>query len=335
MPFVFISTMRVIHNLAELREPLASSAVTIGNFDGVHLAHQELLRQVVRAARSMSATPTAITFDPHPTKILAPGRAPHLLTSLSQKTRLIEALGIELLLVLPFTREISLLSPGEFARDVLGGPLRPRQIFVGPNFRFGHHQSGDDQTLAELGRRAGFAVKVLPMLTLRRERVSSSRIRELLAAGRVTRAGRLLGRPYSSAGPIVPGSGVGRKQTVPTANLAPIEEQLPKGGVYVTRTQLGSVLHDSVTNVGTKPTFGEHRLTVECFLLNFSGVITETAMEVEYLYRLRDEMKFPDAAALKLQIQKDAARSIRLFRLLHRLQKDSTVRLASSLSSLA
>jgi riboflavin kinase/FMN adenylyltransferase len=315
--------MRVIRNLAELREPLRASVVTIGNFDGVHLGHQELLRQVVQDARSSGATPTAITFDPHPAKILAPERAPYSLTSLKQKSRLIESLGVELLLVLPFTRELSLLSPADFVRDILGEPLRPSLIVVGPNFRFGHLQAGNDEALAELGRHAGFTVKVLPFLTVRGERVSSSRIRELLSAGRVTRAGRLLGRPYSSAGAIVSGTGIGKKQTVPTANLAPIEEQLPRGGVYVTRTRLGTVLHESVTNIGTKPTFGEHRLTVECFLLKFSGLITEPDMGVEYLYRLRDEMKFPDAAALKAQIQKDAARSLRLFRLLRRLENRS------------
>jgi riboflavin kinase / FMN adenylyltransferase len=327
--------MRVIHNPNDLSQPLAASVLTIGNFDGVHLAHQELFRSVVRAAQSTGATPVAITFDPHPSRILAPERPRHFLTSLKQKTKLIEKLGIDLLVVLPFTPELSLLSPADFARDVLGGPLRPRQILVGPNFHFGHRQSGDDQTLAELGRAAGFSVNVLPMLNVRGERVSSSRIRELLAAGRVTRAGRLLGRPYSSAGPIVPGSGVGKKHTVPTANLAPIEEQLPRGGVYVTRTRLDDSLHESVTNVGTKPTFGEHRLTVECFLLNFTGTITESEMEVEYLYRLRDEMKFPDAAALKTQIQKDVGRSIRLFRLLKFLQKQTAGPFASSLSSMA
>jgi len=325
--------MRVIRSIDELSGLLATSVVTIGNFDGVHLAHQELLGQVVHDARSIGATPAAITFDPHPTKILAPERPRHYLTSLSQKTRLIGKLGIELLIVLPFTRELSLLSPADFVRDVLGGALRPRLIVVGPNFRFGHRQSGDDQALAELGRSAGFRVKVMPMLKVRGERVSSSRIRELLATGWVTRAGRLLGRPYSSAGLIVHGSGIGKKQTVPTANLAPIEEQLPRGGVYVTRTRLGNALHESVTNVGTKPTFGEHRLTVECFLLNFNGVITDTEMEVEYLYRLRDEMKFPDAAALKTQIQRDVGRSIRLFRLLKLFQKHPTGSFASDLSS--
>ncbi len=325
--------MRVIHHLGELREPLGASVVTIGNFDGVHLAHQELLRRVVETAKAVGAVPAAITFDPHPTKVLAPERASKLLTSLRQKAFLIEKLGIELLVVLPFTRELSLLSPTEFVHDVLGGHLQPRSVCVGPNFRFGHRQSGGDHLLTELGRLQGFSVEVLPMLEIRRERVSSSRVRELLAAGRVTRAGRLLGRPYSSAGSIVPGLGVGKKQTVPTVNLAAIEEQLPRVGVYITQTRLGDTLHESVTNVGYKPTFGVHRLTVESFLLNFAGEIKETEMEVEYLYRLRDEIRFPDPAALKTQIQKDVHRAFRLFRLLKLLQRHASGRFASSLPS--
>lgn len=315
--------MRVIHDLTELREPISTSVVTIGNFDGVHLAHQELLRKVVKSAHSAGAISASITFHPHPSKILAPESAPKLLSALPQKTRLIEKLGIEVLVVLPFTIELSRLTPADFARDILGGQLRPRSVFVGPNFRFGHRQSGDVKLLADLGRQQGFDVQVLPMLEVRGQRVSSSRVRELLSAGRVTAAGRILGRPYSSAGAIVPGLGVGKKQTVPTLNLAPIDEQLPGTGVYVTRTRLGSALHESVTNIGFKPTFGEHQLTVESFLLNFAGEITETEMEVEYLYRLRDEMKFPNPATLKTQIQEDARRAACFFRLLklfHRLQ---------------
>ncbi len=325
--------MRVIQNLNELREPVGGSVLTIGNFDGVHLAHQALLRQVVQTAKACGALPAAITFDPHPTKILAPERAAKLLTSLQQKTRLIERLGIELLVVLPFTLDLARLSPADFVHDILGGNLRPRLVCVGPNFRFGHRQSGGDHLLTELGRQQGFNVEVLPMLEMRGERVSSSRVRELLAAGRVTLAGRLLGRAFSSAGAIVSGLGVGKKQTVPTVNLAPVEEQLPRGGVYITQTRLGSTLHESVTNVGYKPTFGVHRLTVESFLLNFSGEIKETEMEVEYLYRVRDEIKFPDAAALKEQIQKDARRALRLFRLLKRLHQPTSGFFASSLPS--
>jgi riboflavin kinase / FMN adenylyltransferase len=309
--------MRVVRDLEQLGEPLRSSVLSIGNFDGVHVAHQQLLRRVVEDARAAGAVAAVCTLDPHPLKILRPEAAPRLLTSLPRKIRLIEAAGIGLLDVLPFTRELSQLSPEEFVRTLLVERLHPVILHVGPNFRFGHRQAGNPQVLRELGHREGFRVEVLPLLTLRAHRVSSSRIRQLLAEGRVTAAGRLLGRPFSSCGPIVEGSGVGRKQTVPTLNLAPIEEFIPKTGVYVTRTRLGQALHESVSNVGYKPTFGLHRLTVESHLLHFSGAVTEKEMEIEYLYRLRDEMKFPDPASLKAQIQKDAERANRLFRRLN------------------
>ena len=316
--------MRVIHNVAEPGELSRPSVVSIGNFDGVHLAHQRLLRSVVEAAQRLGATATAVTFEPHPARVLTPERAPKLLTTLAQKSRLIERLGIELLVVLPFTRELSELTPPEFVRQVLTGGLRAVSVHVGPNFRFGHRQTGDVQVLAELARQERFTLEVLPVVEIRGERVSSSRIRQLLSAGRVGKAGRLLGRPYSVSGSVVPGSGVGKQQTVPTLNLAPIEEQLPQNGVYVTRTRLGEAAHGSATNVGHKPTFGEHRLTVESFLLNFTGEIHAAEMEVEFLYRLRDEMKFPTPAALKSQIQKDARRSVKFFRLLKLLQRRQT-----------
>jgi riboflavin kinase/FMN adenylyltransferase len=242
---------------------------------------------------------------------------------------LIEATGIDILVVLPFTRELARQSPLEFVRRVLVHPLQTCSIHVGPNFRFGYRQSGDTEVLEELGKLEGFRVEVVPMLLVRGERVSSTRIRELLTEGQVHKANRLLGRPFSSRGPIVAGMGVGRKHTVPTLNLAPIEEQLPKIGVYVTHTLLSGARHESVTNVGFKPTFGDHRLTVETFLLNFSGQIDETAMEIEFLYRLRDEMKFQNPAILKVQIQEDARRSFKFFRLL----KQYGTKLPRSLSS--
>jgi riboflavin kinase/FMN adenylyltransferase len=310
--------MRVIQNLLELDKPFDATSVTIGNFDGVHLAHQKILRRVVESARELGAVPTAVTFDPHPIQVLAPNRTPSLLTSFDRKARLIEELGIECLVVLNFNQGLARLSPAEFVRVILVERLRAAAVCVGPNFRFGYKQSGDVTLLAELAHEDGFRLEVVPILHLRRERVSSSRIRELLAEGRVQMAGRLLGRPLSVEGPIVAGLGVGRAQTVPTLNLAPIAEQLPKRGVYVTRTRLGESLHDSVSNVGTKPTFGEHRLTVESYLLSFSGEIKETEMEIAFLYRLRDEIKFPESAALKAQIRKDATRSLRFFRLLKR-----------------
>jgi riboflavin kinase/FMN adenylyltransferase len=308
--------MRVISNLQELGETSAPSVVTIGNFDGVHLAHQTLLRRVVEVARPQGVRATAITFEPHPIKVLAPDHAPKLLTPLPRKVELIAATGIDLLVVLPFLRELARQSPLDFVRRVLVDPLHASSVHVGPNFRFGYRQSGDAEILQGLGNQEGFRVEVLPMLRVRGDRVSSTRIRELLTEGHVHKANRLLGRPFSSRGPIVAGLGVGRKHTVPTLNLAPIEEQLPKVGVYVTRTRLAGVSHDSVTNVGFKPTFGDHRLTVETFLLEFSGQIDEVDMEIEFLYRLRDEMKFQNPAILKVQIQEDARRSMKFFRLL-------------------
>lgn len=313
--------MRVISNLQELGESRARSVVTVGNFDGVHLAHQTLLRRVVDVARSQAALATAITFEPHPIKVLAPDHAPKLLTPLPRKVELIAATGIDLLVVLPFTRELARQSPLEFVRCVLVDPLRTLSVHVGPNFRFGYRQSGDTEILEELGKQEGFRVEVVPMLVVRGDRVSSTRIRELLTEGQVHKANRLLGRPFSSRGPIVAGMGVGRKHTVPTLNLAPIEEQLPKVGVYVTHTLLGGARHDSVTNVGFKPTFGDHRLTVETFLLNFSGQIDDADMEIEFLYRLRDEIKFQNPAILKVQIQEDARRSLKFFCLLKQYQQ--------------
>ena len=320
------STMRMIHNLAELKTLPGRSVVTIGNFDGVHLAHQKLLKTVVEVARAESAVPVAVTFEPHPIKVLAPAHAPKLLTPLERKARFIEATGIERLVVLPFSRELARLSPLEFVREILVAGLRTISVHVGPNFRFGYRQSGDVEVLRELARLEGFRLGVLPTVEVRGERASSTRIRELLSLGRVNIAARLLGRPFALYGPIVAGLGVGRKHTVPTLNLAPVEEQTPRIGVYVTRTRLGGQAHDSVTNVGHKPTFGNHRLTVETFLLNFSGEIAGSDMEIEFLFRLREEMKFQNPAILKIQIQEDARRALKFFRLLRNLPREQASR---------
>ncbi len=321
--------MRVVTDLRELGNLASATVLTIGNFDGVHLGHQKLLRRVVEAARAGGAIPAAVTFDPPPRKLLTPERAPRLLTPIDPKCRLVEQQGIELLVILPFTWKLARLSPAEFVRKILVERLRAVRIEVGPNFRFGHRQAGDVKLLDELSRREGFDIEVLPTVELRGERISSSRIRQLLDEGRVGRAGRLLGRPFTVSGRIVPGSGVGRKKTVPTLNLAPADQQVPKVGVYVTRTMLDGILYESVTNVGHKPTFGEHPLTVESYLLNFAGELHPARMEVHFYRRLRDERKFPSAEALKAQIQDDVQRSLNFFRLLKLFQERQTQRTVS------
>jgi riboflavin kinase / FMN adenylyltransferase len=316
--------MQVVRDLSELREPLHKSAVTIGNFDGIHLGHHELLGRVVNSARELDATSVVVTFDPHPAQVLAPERAPETLTPFALKARLIEQEGIELLAVLRFNRELSMLSPAEFTRCNLVEKLRAAVVHVGSNFRFGHQRAGDTALLAELGRKSGFRVETLPIIKLRGHRVSSSQVRHFLSEGQVEIAGRMLGRPYTVSGAIVAGEGVGHKKTVPTLNLGPVEQQLPKNGVYITRIRVAGALRDSVTNVGHKPTFGHHHLTVETFLLNFRGEVHDEEMEIEFLHRLRDEIRFPDAEALKQQIQQDVKRSLKFFRLTKRLSVSSS-----------
>jgi riboflavin kinase / FMN adenylyltransferase len=323
--------MQLIHDISELRQPLQASVITVGNFDGVHVGHQTLLRRVVERAQEAGALSAVLTFDPHPTYVLAPDRAPKILTPLPEKITLIEATGIDVLWVRPFTLELSRMSPAEFFDDALVRGLRARAVVVGPNFRFGHRQAGDVQLLVQLGRERGIEVEVMEATRVRGQMASSTGIREFAALGRVNLAGRLLGRPFSVSGPIVRGSGIGRQQTVPTLNLAHVDRmldghpprQLPKGGVYVTRTRVAGGEHESVTNVGRKPTFGEHEITVEPYLLDYrGGHIEADTMEIQFLHRLRDERKFPDASALKAQIMRDAGRSLGYFRrlrLFHRI----------------
>lgn len=314
--------MEIIRDLARLPPLPRGSVVTIGNFDGVHLAHTHLVDRVVAHAQAQRAASIVVTFDPHPIRILAPERAPQLLTSLPAKARLIEEHGIEYLVVLPFTRELAHFSPNNFVREILAARLHAIRIVVGPNFRFGYRQAGDVQMLIALGKGVGFDVEVLNAVQVRGQQVSSTRIRQLLSQGKVSEAARLLGRPFSNSGPIVSGLGIGHRHTVPTLNLSPVEEQLPQIGVYVTRTTVAGSSHESVTNVGRKPTFGEHGVTIETYLLNFKGDVQGSEMEVAYLYRLRDEIKFQNPALLKIQIQEDARRSLKFFGLLARFRSN-------------
>jgi len=322
--------MQLIHDISEPRQPLRAAVVTVGNFDGVHVGHQRLLRRVAERARETAMAAAVLTFDPHPTYVLAPDRAPKVLTPLPEKVTLIQATGVDVLWVRPFTLELSRMSPEEFLNDVLIQGLGARVVVVGPNFRFGHRQAGDVRFLMEFGRKHGVEVEVVDAMWVRGQMASSTRIRELAASGRVNLACRLLGRPFSVSGPIVSGSGIGRQHTVPTLNLAHVDRpingqpprQLPKTGVYVTRTRVAGSEHESVTNVGRKPTFGEHELTVEPYLLDYhGGRIEADTMEIQFLHRLRDERRFPDAASLKAQIMRDAERSLGYFRRLRLLRR--------------
>ena len=295
---------------------MLSSVLTIGNFDGVHAGHRQLLRRVLELGREHHLAPAVLTFDPHPTRIVAPERAPHLLTSVPERVALIRSLGVENVVVLPFTAEIARLSPEEFVERIVVGQLHARIVMVGDNFRFGHKQSGNVKTLSELGERFGFQTHVVDAVRRRGRVVSSSEIRKLIEVGNVAMACRLIESPYALSGEVVSGHGIGSKQTVPTLNLSTPAEVIPANGVYITRTRdLETGDHwNSITNVGTRPTFGGDSLSIETFLLSSFEGLTPGRISVEFWKRVREERKFDGPEALKQQIFRDVGRAQTFFR---------------------
>lgn len=311
--------MRVARTVEEA-SGFGPSVLTIGKFDGVHCGHASLLKQVVALARERSLCPSALTFDPHPVSVIAPGRAPRPLMPLEERCERMRALGIEQLFVLHFTAGIVRLTPEEFVARFMQGVMRARLVLVGENFRFGHNQSGDPQVLADLGRQYGFQVRVVEPVKRRGLIVSTSEIRRLIETGRVSRACRLLGRPYALSGEVVHGFGIGSKQTVPTLNLNPPGEVLPRKGVYITRTEdLASRRRwNSITNVGIRPTFGGDELTIETHLLDPLEGPAPSKIRVQFLKGVREERRFETPAALKNQIFADVACAQAYFRRLAR-----------------
>jgi riboflavin kinase/FMN adenylyltransferase len=296
------------------------SVLAIGNFDGIHLGHQAIIRAAVERAAKSQDVATALTFDPSPRKVLRPESAPLRVSTSAQRMDWFGTVGLEAAVVLPFTLDLARLSPEEFVEQILVRGLHVRAVLVGENFHFGHRQAGNVALLRELGARYGFAVEIIPPVALDSEIVSSTAIRREIAAGKVTHAARLLGRPFVLSGEIVPGTGTGRRFTFPTLNLKPDQELLPARGVYVTRTLLEGETKSrrSVTNVGMRPTFNGASLSVETHLLDFSGEVTAKRMEVRFWKRLREEKKFTTPEDLRAQIARDIASARRFFTRLRR-----------------
>jgi len=311
--------MFIFHKLEDIPADFGPTVVSVGNFDGVHRAHAAVLEEIVRRAREQGAKSMAVTFEPHPARILRPDSGLKLLTPTPEKLRLLQATRVDAVLLLPFARDLSLMTPHQFAHEILKNHLKAREVHEGYNFRFGHRASGDVNLLANFGREMGFEVETYPEMKLRGEPVSSSHIRKLLQAGRVSRARHLLGRPFSVLSTPGRGRGYGSKYTVPTINLSRYEEIVPQDGVYITQTRVGQESFDSVTNVGNRPTFGAESFAIETHLLNFHPIelTPETEVEIHFLQRLRDEIKFPSIDALREQIAKDVKKARRYFHLLH------------------
>jgi riboflavin kinase/FMN adenylyltransferase len=315
--------------LADFPSPATPVVATIGNFDGVHLGHQGVIAEVIARARFLGGRSLAITFDPHPARVLRPEHPHPLITPLHRKLELLAATGIDATLVLPFTDQLRHLHPRDFVTGILIDKLRVTEVHEGENFRFGYHAEAGvtgPSGLVSLGQALGFSVTVYAPRSLRGGPVSSSRIRKLIAAGDVSHARALLGRPFSVDSTPAPGRGYGTRYAVPTINLAPYSELLPANGVYITTLAVGSggqaQTFDAVTNVGNRPTFGADSFAVESHLLNFHPVdLTEqTPLRLTFLRRLRAEQRFSSAEALRDQIAHDVARARRYFSLCRKLR---------------
>jgi riboflavin kinase/FMN adenylyltransferase len=303
--------------------PTTPTVATIGNFDGVHLGHQGVIAEVIARARTLSARSLAITFEPHPARLLRPNQPHPLITPLTRKLELLASTGIDATLVLPFTDELRLMSARAFASEVLVHAVRAIEVHEGENFRFGHRAeasvTGATDSLESLGHELGFTVRVYSPRSLRGDIVSSSRIRALIASGDVSHARVLLGTPFAIDSFPASGRGFGTRYAVPTINLARYDELLPANGVYITTLDIGESAQaetfQAVTNVGNRPTFGADSFAVESHLLNFHPIAltAETPIRLSFLRHLRPEQRFPDPALLLAQIKRDIAQAQRYF----------------------
>jgi riboflavin kinase/FMN adenylyltransferase len=304
--------MQLITDLSAIKTPIARSVLTLGNFDGLHIGHQELVRMVIKRAGELDAVSMVVTFRPHPLKVLAPEKCPALISIYEEKIRLFERLGIDVLVKIPFTLDFSSMSPEAFVKDILCGLLGAREIFVGYNYRFGKGRSGTTETLRTLGRECGFVVREIDQISLDGEVISSTKIRDLLRNGEVEHAARLLGRNYAITGIVIKGDGRGKELGFPTANIAPKHAIVPSNGVYAVRLDVRENRYEGVANIGVRPTFGKEQPAIEVHIFDFNEDIYGEEISVFFIGKLRDERKFGSAVELIEQIRADiiAARKI-------------------------
>jgi riboflavin kinase / FMN adenylyltransferase len=295
----------VYHSLPPGPGPFSRTVVTIGNFDGVHLGHRSILARVCQRARELDCQPVALTFDPHPAKVLNPAGNLRLLTTPAQKAALLEAVGVHVV-VQPFTREFAAIPARDFVRDYLVERLRVREVVIGHDYCFGYKRQGNIELLQQMGQTLGFTVQVVWAVEVQDAVVSSSLIRAMLQLGKVREANRLLGRPYGVAGRVVTGKGRGAKILgVPTANLVTENDLLPACGIYAVWVMKDGQRLPGVANIGTCPTFDNQELTLEVHLLDFNGDLYGEVLQVEFAARLRDERRFPSIEELAAQIRAD------------------------------
>src|SRR5688572_4842269 len=306
--------MKIFHGTdnANIQKP---TVLTLGVFDGLHLGHQRIMRTVTERARAVNASATAITFDPHPRAVLHPESAPPLLQTLDQRLANFEVLGIEQAIVIPFDREFASNPAEGFLRDIVHDRLHAKEVYLGKGFAFGKDRGGNIDLLRMMSGELGFVADEVDEVRLRGNRISSSKIRKLLAEGRVNLARRMLGRPYGVEGVIIRGNRRGRTIGFPTANLKPHNRVVPKNGVYATATLVDGTWRRSITNVGVRPTFEDStEVSIESNIFDFDGDLYGDVLRVRFLHRIRDERKFNGIDELKEQIQRDTATALNYFR---------------------
>jgi riboflavin kinase/FMN adenylyltransferase len=298
--------LKIIRGLEALNNNYPHTILTIGNFDGVHLGHQKILLEVSKRAEEIKGTSMAMTFEPHPMKVLAPDREIRILTPFDEKAKLIADLRIDVLLCINFNRAFANLLPDEFIRDVLVKKIHVKEVVVGSNYTFGKNKKGTVDLLRRRGKKYGFRVKVMRHARINSDIVSSSKIRSLLSKGAVSEVSTFFGRAYSIEGRVIKGKGRGRKLlNIPTANITTPVEIAPKEGVYAVRVGFNNSVLEGVANIGKNPTFGNADVSYEVHLFNFSRDILGKVIRIYFIHRVRGERQFPDPSSLEKQIRND------------------------------
>ena len=306
--------MTTTYTLDNLPENIKDPVVTIGNFDGVHWAHQAIFKKVIERAKHLNGTSVVITFEPHPIKVMSPDKAKPLITLLEQKRELVVNQGIDIFLLIRFTREFAAIPASDFVKDILVGKLGIKEVVVGYDYAFGRRREGNIKLLKELAQQFDFKVHQVGPVYVGKNLVSSTSIRNLIIDGNVSEAKQLLGRNYQIRGEVIRGRDRGGPRLgYPTANLRLVDELIPKEGVYVVTVDLDGKIHQGLTNIGYNPTFKDKTLSVETHILDLSADILRKKIKVNFLCRLRDEMTFASAKELSQQISRDIRQAREFF----------------------
>ncbi|RMF94187.1 MAG: bifunctional riboflavin kinase/FAD synthetase [Candidatus Schekmanbacteria bacterium] len=297
--------MKLIRGVPDRRLDIKKSVVTIGNFDGIHLGHQEIFNELLETSRSLDGKSVVISFHPHPLKILSPEKCPPLINTIREKIELISRMGIDYLVCIRFSKEFSEIEPEKFIKEILIDRIGMKKLLVGYDFGFGRGRSGSIDFIKENSKKLGYEVKIIEPLKLGDVIVSSTLIRNLVLEGKVERAKTYLGRPFSIRGRVVEGAKRGRKLNFPTANISTFNKIIPPNGVYIAETLIDGVKYPSLVNVGTRPTFQGRGTLVESYLLDFNRDIYGKFIRVFFLHYIREEMKFKNEGELKARMHED------------------------------